>query len=437
MKQIIFIKEKESLILEMSNPIKLREFNNVLLFYLTQYKEVNAPLRLTAETKKYAIDFLKREYGQSYKQIFKVINFFEKMEIGECFYIYPYHNQGEFFYETCKESLKYYNRGMTSEEVGMKIKEYIEVLDCEISFMEQLSYNLQSYRQVSSKKFKGEADKNKRICIYCGRDMKHGATFHDEAHAIPEALGNKTYIQNEECDECNGFFAKYVEEDLCNWLSVTRWLFGIKGKNGYPTFQYGENYARYFDKDEIDANKKWGHFGDLKDIISAKNYHGPILTGSGSVDIDNINTLHYSKKYKPCNIYKALVKCIIGLIDKSQLPFFRETIQWLRYGKEEIKLPPIAIIQSKMIFSPLEFYIFIRKSSSEDMPYCYAELRIGDKRLVFIVPFSNMDSRDFAVKENFNVFGKIALVLQGEEIQLLDFSSDQERDLEYTFTTKK
>lgn len=435
MKQIIFIKEEESLILEMSNPSELLGCYHVLLFYLTQFcKEVDAPLRLTAETKKHAIDFLKREYGQSYKQIFKAINFFEKMEIGEYYGVFPYCNQKALLYETFQESLIYYNRGMASEEVEMKIKEYIEVLDCEISFMEQFPYNLQSYCQVPSKKFKGEADKNKRICIYCGRDMKHGATFHDVAHAIPEALGNKTYIQNEECDECNGFFAKYVEEDLCNWLSVTRWLCGIKGKNGYPIFQYGANFARYVDKD---TNKEWGPFEGLKDIISAKNYQGPILIGSEKVDIDNMNTLRYSKKYRPCNIYKALVKCVIGLIDKSQLPFFRDTIQWLRYGEENIKLPPIAIILSKVIFNPPELYIFTRKSFSADMPYCYAELRIGYTRLVFIVPFSNMDSRDFTVKENYDVFGKIALVLQGEEIQLLDFSSDQERDLEYTFTTKK
>ena len=55
----------------------------------------------------------------------------------------------------------------------------------------------------------GESDKNKRRCIYCGGflgDNKR-TTFKEKAHAIPEALGNKKFIQNEECDSCNSFFA--------------------------------------------------------------------------------------------------------------------------------------------------------------------------------------------------------------------------------------
>ncbi|MEX6156050.1 HNH endonuclease [Providencia hangzhouensis] len=39
-------------------------------------------------------------------------------------------------------------------------------------------------------------------------------SFNKEAHAISEALGNKSIILNEECDNCNEFFDKNIERDF-------------------------------------------------------------------------------------------------------------------------------------------------------------------------------------------------------------------------------
>ena len=71
----------------------------------------------------------------------------------------------------------------------------------------------------NKKIIEGEKDKQKRKCIYCGGIMNDGMTRYKEiAHAIPEALGNIKFIQNEECDTCNDYFARNAEEDLCNFL---------------------------------------------------------------------------------------------------------------------------------------------------------------------------------------------------------------------------
>ena len=47
----------------------------------------------------------------------------------------------------------------------------------------------------------GEQNKEKRICRFCNNKSEN-VTFKNKAHAISEALGNKTIILNEECDNC-------------------------------------------------------------------------------------------------------------------------------------------------------------------------------------------------------------------------------------------
>ncbi len=60
---------------------------------------------------------------------------------------------------------------------------------------------------------KGEKDKQKRKCIYYNGSVKDGKTKYQEiAHAIPEALGNTKFIQREECDACNDYFARNAED---------------------------------------------------------------------------------------------------------------------------------------------------------------------------------------------------------------------------------
>ena len=65
----------------------------------------------------------------------------------------------------------------------------------------------------------GEPQKNKRCCLFCGK-MEPEASFTQKAHAISESLGNKSIVQNEECDECNNFL-----EDLSNKILLVIWKF--------------------------------------------------------------------------------------------------------------------------------------------------------------------------------------------------------------------
>ena len=45
-------------------------------------------------------------------------------------------------------------------------------------------------------------------------DFPPAVSFRQEAHAIPEALGNKTLFVSYECDRCNNSFGRGIENDL-------------------------------------------------------------------------------------------------------------------------------------------------------------------------------------------------------------------------------
>lgn len=59
----------------------------------------------------------------------------------------------------------------------------------------------------------GETDKSQRTCRFCGRKQPD-VSFNNIAHTISEGLGNKNIITNDECDECNKWFGKEIEQDL-------------------------------------------------------------------------------------------------------------------------------------------------------------------------------------------------------------------------------
>jgi hypothetical protein len=71
-------------------------------------------------------------------------------------------------------------------------------------------------------------------CRFCG-GYSPGVSFQQQAHAVPEALGNKTLFTSYECDSCNQKFGRGIENDLGNWSKPMRTLGLISGKSGIPT----------------------------------------------------------------------------------------------------------------------------------------------------------------------------------------------------------
>lgn len=157
-------------------------------------------------------------------------------------------------------------------------------------------------------------DKSKKVCRYCGR-AEPEVKFKKLAHAIPDQVGNDWLFDYEECDTCNGAFAKLVEDDFAKWTHPWRTLGRIKGKRGVPSIKSNDQKFR------IDAT-----------VAST-----PAETGAGAVrhglkilmeandvrhELDEVNrTVKLTldrPAYVPLGVFKCLVKMAIAIMPPEE-----------------------------------------------------------------------------------------------------------------------
>lgn len=232
----------------------------------------------------------------------------------------------------------------------------------------------------------GQKEKDKRVCRFCGKS-KPLVTFENKAHAISEALGNKTLVLFEECDVCNSKFSKEIEQDIIEYLSLYRSFYGVKGKGGTKNFE-GKNF-------------------------NIKSGDTPVFGIKGEVESDEFSlpiTLNL-KTRKPIvlqNIYKILCKYFLSLIDNKELQYFSKTIDWINGDIICDKLPIIRDIVSYHSFSKQQpkLITYIRKNDDKTLPFAVGEFYFTCFVFVFIVPLSSKDTIDFIDKDDFKKFWK-------------------------------
>ena len=193
---------------------------------------------------------------------------------------------------------------------------------------------------------------------------------------------------------------------MCNFLVWKRLQYGLKGKNGYPIFQLTDGrYARFFDYEKEEYESDWGCFESIKAFVKENKVKGPVVISNQKPDSSGNIKITYVKDYVPQHVYKTFVKCVIGLIGNESLFPFVKTIDWLRYGNDNIQLPDVVLLKCKRLILEPELYIFTRKKLCDyRIPYCYGELRILDTIFVFIIPFTENDKYDFVDEKECRIF---------------------------------
>jgi len=81
-------------------------------------------------------------------------------------------------------------------------------------------------------------------CRFCRLSVPN-MTFKMEAHALPECTGNKSLVTEYECDPCNQFFGKGIENDFGAWTKAQRAVSGVKGKKGVPALKEESNNRQW------------------------------------------------------------------------------------------------------------------------------------------------------------------------------------------------
>ncbi len=146
-----------------------------------------------------------------------------------------------------------------------------------------------------------------RVCRFCNKKMPD-VTFIKQAHVIPEFLGNKYWIGDDECDTCNHLFGTR-EQHLSNYLGISRTLNQTKGKRDIPTFE------------SVGGGVVAGHGSFLNQtdciIIEGKNAAKEHFTK----DIATSQIRFKTKKhgYVPVYVYKSLLKIALSILPKREI----------------------------------------------------------------------------------------------------------------------
>lgn len=259
----------------------------------------------------------------------------------------------------------------------------------------------------------GEIQKSKRICRFC-ENSRTPISFNNKAHAISEALGNKTVVLYEECDNCNSYFSQSIEQDLIEYLSLFRTFYQIKGKGGAKDFvgknfelRKADNLVLKFESDGEQAE------GDLPMSIP----------------------LHSNKKISRQNIYRTLCKYFISVIPSEKVPDFKNTIKWINGKLEQEQLPKIAfkMFHDKLAEQP-QLTVYLRSSEDYSIPYAVGELHFALLRYVFIVPCSERDQEAFVLdNEHKRFWSKFKHFSSIPEWSFEDFSDNVQKPFTINF----
>lgn len=234
-------------------------------------------------------------------------------------------------------------------------------------------------------------DPGERICRFCGKRYPD-VRFRKKAHAIPELIGNKEFVLSNECDTCNDFFGRKLEDNFGKYLGLGRTLSQIFGKEGVPSFKTKNEQFR------ID-------FSNVGLVIKQCEQDG------GTIEMLD-HTLHFHTirdTYIPIAVYKTFVKMALSLIPFDKLIYFKDTIKWLLEDSNlssKYDMSNYAHAIERYIPGPnplpLRACGFIRKDDSLPIPYYQFLLEFYNYSFQIIVPCDikdkclyNLDYIDF------------------------------------------
>lgn len=240
----------------------------------------------------------------------------------------------------------------------------IEKAMCLVKFWS--SYDVISFGDKEKKEYTGPNDLKACVCRFCRRGYPEVKFKKRNAHAIPEALGNKLIFCNDECPDCNATLSR-IDKELAEYLKYRRSEGGIRNKKSKIIKVYGHNF--FYD----------GSSGKLK--ISR-------LAILEETESKYYVKLEGAEPITHLGIYKALAKIAIDLMPRNLVDEFQSTIDWIKGEFVPQKLPNVFYIyQSSSVSQPL-VQLFVRhdETLNLELPRCIVALTLIDLTFLFIVP---------------------------------------------------
>jgi hypothetical protein len=262
----------------------------------------------------------------------------------------------------------------------------------------------------------------KKKCRFCGRDESE-VKFRKVAHAFPECIGNKALETNYECDSCNDFFGKTIENDYGVFFNFFHSIMQINGKNGVPECKF-----------KIPCKKRTDEC--MKYCIQiSKQDDNPCIRYCQEVPKQYIileeNRAIISQpvgKFCPIAIFKTLVKMAITVMPYEELSIFQNTIKWLleekhrNFYKNGRLLVRFRRIPGFNVVEYPEYYLYRRKKTVWNQPYMLFSMTYGCYSLFIEIPKNELENNE---KSFLNMpFPPIRYYHDGESIW--DMSSEKQ-----------
>lgn len=215
-------------------------------------------------------------------------------------------------------------------------------------------------------------------CRFCGQS-EPDVTFKTLAHALPEALGNKSLSSNYECDDCNHAFGIGIETHLGKWSKPMRTMARIRGKNGYATMEkQGGGW-------KIRSSEAAGFY------ISA--YEDDLIFDFDEV-AQRLKLTIPVEPYIPFAVLKAFWKIAITLMPEDELENFVDVRRWIM-EKVHKTIGKIAIFEcfqpGPMPNNLIGLMLLLRKSDDRTYPYAFLAIRYGNQTFQVPVPSATLD----------------------------------------------
>ena len=207
------------------------------------------------------------------------------------------------------------------------------------------------------------------VCRFCGRRPPE-VTFQLEAHAIPEALGNRSITSSYECDACNQEFGGGIENDLGHWSKPMRTFARIRGKTGVPTLVKGSAGGW-----RIEYNAKSGF--DVRDYED-----DPIFKIDETKKVATF--MLRRDTYVPVAVLKAFVKVGLTLMPAEEMANFGRALAWIKERDHRVEFvkdfPIVYTFQpGPMPNDLLVAFLLRRKIAALEVPYAYLVLSYGNE----------------------------------------------------------
>jgi len=240
----------------------------------------------------------------------------------------------------------------------------IEKAMCLVKFWS--SYDVISFGDKEKEEYTGPNELKACVCRFCRRGDPKVKFKKRNAHAIPEALGNKLIFCNDECPDCNATLSR-IDKELAEYLKYRRSEGGIRNKKSKIIKVYGHNFF-------YDGSSRKLKISRLAILEETENEYYVKLEGAEPIT--------------HLGIYKALAKIAIDLMPRNLVDEFQSTIDWIKGEFVPQKLPNVFYIyQSSSVSQPL-VQLFVRhdETLNLELPRCIVALTLIDLTFLFIVP---------------------------------------------------